>query len=424
MSQTLERLQRSSAEFPEHAPLSGERAVKSVIRRGRRRILAARVVGGTLAVTLTAGGAAALPHLLVPKPETPTIMGEVPDVDPPADKVVVEPKPDAAPKFAWDGDDKPAAEVGDYVKPEPESEPEPAKEPVVTTTKEPEPKPTTKPAPVTTFSAVQAWNVSDSEPPGTVYEGTGVPGHGVWVYSEYGEANGTIKSDGTFRIEAAFPNAPYGTKTFPVKVKDTVTGEKILFEFTTVRAGTVGEVAFTAIQKENEVSYRPPYSHYKGTATPGTHIDVTSEFGSASGEADVNGNWYVKVWFEGIPEGESRTFPVTVTHRESGQQQVFEFTGHHPGVTVAFSANQQNGSSPDALPWDVFYGTAEPNTVVRVWADYEGWPGWVETVANADGNWEVRVEFPNAPANQPFAVKTMSDFTGEKVYFDFVATYA
>jgi hypothetical protein len=85
-------------------------------------------------------------------------------------------------------------------------------------------------------------------------------------------------------------------------------------------------------------------------------------------------------------------------------------------AAVEFSAIQQYGSCAEPVPFDVFYGTATPGTEVHIISPY----GSGVAVANGDGHWEKRVEFPNAPFDGTFEVVVEGD--GGRSVFSFVRT--
>ena len=89
--------------------------------------------------------------------------------------------------------------------------------------------------------------------------------------------------------------------------------------------------------------------------------------------------------------------------------------GEEPAA-VEFSANQQYGSCAEPVPFDVFYGTATPGSEVHIVSPY----GSAVAVANGDGHWEKRVEFPNAPFDVTFEVVVEGD--GGRSVFSFVRT--
>ncbi|MGA7228241.1 MAG: hypothetical protein WBZ45_08540 [Acidimicrobiia bacterium] len=80
---------------------------------------------------------------------------------------------------------------------------------------------------------------------------------------------------------------------------------------------------FSAHQVYGECSETPPFDVFWGTGKPGSVIHVQSEYGSGNREVNQNGEWEIKVIFEGAPVGQ--TFAVKVTD-EFDHQQVFEFT--------------------------------------------------------------------------------------------------
>jgi hypothetical protein len=79
---------------------------------------------------------------------------------------------------------------------------------------------------------------------------------------------------------------------------------------------------FTAYSTFGSCSETPPYDVYYGTGEPGSQVQVTSEHGSGSVEVGEEGNWEVKVFFEGAPPAEA--FLVTVSD-EFGRKAKFEF---------------------------------------------------------------------------------------------------
>ncbi len=85
-------------------------------------------------------------------------------------------------------------------------------------------------------------------------------------------------------------------------------------------------------------------------------------------------------------------------------------------ASVSFTANQQFGSCGEELPYDVFWGTANPGSTVYIASDF----GSGTTTANASGHWEIRVDFPNAPFNDAFNVVAEAD--GGRKVFSFIRT--
>jgi hypothetical protein len=84
-------------------------------------------------------------------------------------------------------------------------------------------------------------------------------------------------------------------------------------------------------------------------------------------------------------------------------------------VDVAFTANQKYGECGEAVPYDVFWGTATPGAEVWVESPY----GSESTLADESGHWEIKVEFPTAPAGTLFEVAVESS-DGGMAWFTFV----
>ncbi len=190
-------------------------------------------------------------------------------------------------------------------------------------------------------------------------------------------------------------------------------------------AGNVGEasvmVVYQPIEKEpvhREFSANQkfgqntePYDKFYGTGVAGSLIKVTSEFGSGKTEVGAEGEWYLKVWFEGAPVGV--TFPVTVSD-QFGHSKVFEFR-RTEAVAKEFWAAQKYGSCSENPPYDVFYGEGAPGTVVEVGSAY----GSGRTVIGEAGGWDMKVFFEGAPVGEPFEV-VLETSAGHRKVFTFV----
>ena len=87
-----------------------------------------------------------------------------------------------------------------------------------------------------------------------------------------------------------------------------------------------------------------------------------------------------------------------------------------PAVTVAFAAAQIYGSCGEAVPYDLFSGSATPGSTISISSPY----GSGSTVADEAGHWSTKVEFPSAPRGETFSV-TVNGLGGAKT-FSFTAT--
>jgi len=84
-------------------------------------------------------------------------------------------------------------------------------------------------------------------------------------------------------------------------------------------------------------------------------------------------------------------------------------------ANIGFSAQQQYGSGGEETPYDVFWGTATPNSVVEISSPY----GNARVEVGKKGHWEKKVFFETAPVGQAFAVTVYAE-NGSKT-FDFLA---
>ncbi len=82
-----------------------------------------------------------------------------------------------------------------------------------------------------------------------------------------------------------------------------------------------------------------------------------------------------------------------------------------------FSAYQVYGECSENPPYDVFYGTGKPGSRIVVISEY----GDGETEVNENGEWEIKVFFPESPIGQGILVKVKDEF-GHKKSFEFTHT--
>jgi hypothetical protein len=81
-----------------------------------------------------------------------------------------------------------------------------------------------------------------------------------------------------------------------------------------------------------------------------------------------------------------------------------------------FTAHAEFGSCSEVPPFDVYYGTGAPGSVIRIRSEF----GSGETVVNERGRWEVKVLFPEAPFGETFRV-TVRDDGGHQKRFEFTS---
>jgi hypothetical protein len=169
---------------------------------------------------------------------------------------------------------------------------------------------------VVDFSASQKYGTNSY--PWEKFHGTAMPGTVIELSSDFGNAR--IVAEGyEWYLKLHFEGLTEAT-TFPI-VLHASTGHVMEFSFTYQPK----PIEFTAYQKYGSCSEPEPYDKYFGTATPGTTVTVSSDYGSGSTVAAANGEWLVRVYFTGAPTG----VPFTVTVSDSeGHSKMFEFVSY------------------------------------------------------------------------------------------------
>ncbi len=247
------------------------------------------------------------------------------------------------------------------------------------------------------FTANQKWEVFDGHPPKNKYFGTGTPGTTVWVGSAYGDGSAQIDSNGDWLFYVDFPTAPSG-EGFTVAVEN----EDQRREFTTKWVCGTYEWSVSHKYAENTSLWTKFY----GTGNPGDTVWAVSEYGEAQTTVESNGEWLVKLHFsdDTPPNDEIKV----VIESSSGNRAEFWYIWVVEVEEVEFSAHQVHGSCGEAIPYDVFWGTANPGATIWIESPY----GSGSTTATEKGDWEIKVEFPEAPVGEEFTVVVESSDGG------------
>ena len=161
-----------------------------------------------------------------------------------------------------------------------------------------------------------------------------------------------------------------------------------------------------------------------GSTEPGAGVVAG---GTYAAYVDADGVWSIQLVL--APGANGATFVAT---DEAGNQSVAKLVVHldvpeeappgdkpPPPTSFEFTANQTYGSCEENPPYDVFYGAADPHTPVSISSPYGG--GTVKS--DAEGKWELRVTFPEAPFEGTFEVK-VKDHTGAKKVFAFTSYFS
>lgn len=106
--------------------------------------------------------------------------------------------------------------------------------------------------------------------------------------------------------------------------------------------------------------------------------------------------------------------PTTTTSTTEPEQ---EPDGEGTSGAADFTAAAQFGSCSEIPPFDVYWGTAPAGAKVTISSEY----GDGTVYADSTGNWEIRVEFPEAPTGVEFPVTVTHVESGESKVFTFVS---
>lgn len=238
-----------------------------------------------------------------------------------------------------------------------------------------------------------------------VFEGETTPGARVFA----GKWEADVNDDGGWRIvlflEPGTQTAKFRAETDGGVAEAAVTITRIVSD------DPKEEPAYELVahQVYGSCSEEVPYDVFWGETAPGAHVLVWSEYGSAETYANDDGQFELRVEFPNAPFGQA--FQVKV--KSIDQKRYFEFVAH--GEAYELVAHQVHGASEAEVPFDVFWGETKPGAHVLVWSEY----GSAETYANDDGQFELRVDFPEAPYGVEFQVKVKS--IEQKRYFSFTS---
>lgn len=153
-----------------------------------------------------------------------------------------------------------------------------------------------------------------------------------------------------------------------------------------------------------------PYALFSGAAAPGTIVTATSEYGSAGLVVGASGEWTLELRLNDPPPGVE--FPIVLAVGD--QVFRFGFTSLWDPSAVDITAHQRYGVSDDVHPFEKFFGTAPPGTVVTAASEF----GSADGATGPEGNWSLGVWFDGAPAGEGFPVTVT---VGDRVFtFTFV----
>ena len=211
---------------------------------------------------------------------------------------------------------------------------------------------------------------------------------------------------------------PQETPVLPVAEEPTTTQAPSTTEGPTTTLDTIPpDLAITSPSPEQH--FEEKVVTFSGTSEPGATVVAGGKFEAF---VDGEGGWSIQLVLS--PGANGASFTATDT---AGNQSTARITVHYdvpepptttepPGEGVEFTANNTFGSCEENPPYDIYYGTADPETKVTITSEF----GSATVYANGEGDWSKQVFFPEAPYGETFLV-TVKDHTGAKKHFEFVS---
>ena len=97
---------------------------------------------------------------------------------------------------------------------------------------------------------------------------------------------------------------------------------------------------------------------------------ASSSFGSADATVGASGEWTLKLWMEAVPAGTGFKVRITNSVAEGVHDFWIETPAVEPVSEVAFTANAAYTTCSEDPPYNDYWGTAQPGTVVKIVSPY------------------------------------------------------
>lgn len=166
---------------------------------------------------------------------------------------------------------------------------------------------------------------------------------------------------------------------------------------------------------ENGATVKEETLRFEGVTEPGAVVAA----GPYTADVDAEGHWSIVLILN--PGGNLASFTATdAAGNTAGASVSVTYEAPPPPKeeppTAEFTAHNVWGSCSESPPYDEYYGTAKPGTIVQILSEY----GSGSTTVQANGEWYVKVFFETAPYGKTFEVKARDAF-GTKVFFEFTS---
>ena len=146
-------------------------------------------------------------------------------------------------------------------------------------------------------------------------------------------------------------------------------------------------IEFTAKLGADGRAKTPMTQGFYGNAQPGSAIRVTTQYGAADTTANADAKWETTLTLIDVPAGTKVAVRITSGTSDRIRTFIIERPGPPPPAApavvelTAFLGTDGRANSPMT---QMFYGNAEPGSVIRVGSDW----GVAETVAGANAIWQ------------------------------------
>lgn len=160
---------------------------------------------------------------------------------------------------------------------------------------------------------------------------------------------------------------------------------------------------------------------FSGETEPGATVIAGGKWPAT---VDAEGHWSIQLVLAPGANGASFVATDAAGNQASARITVYydapepttTSTTEAPAAGKEFTASATYYSCSESPPYDVYYGTADPGTLITISSEY----GSAVVEVNGEGQWEKKVHFETAPYGVPFLV-TVKDHTGKKKQFEFVS---
>ena len=165
------------------------------------------------------------------------------------------------------------------------------------------------------------------------------------------------------------------------------------------------------LHPENEQHFETSKIAFEGKVERGSRVFA----GDYEADVDDEGNWrIVLILNEG---GNLATFHASdeAGNKSTAQVKVYyDVPKDEEPADYEFTAHQKYGSCSEEVPYDKWYGTGTPGQQIWIGSDY----GSGTTTVGENGKWDIKVEFPEAPCGDEFAVVLETD--GFRKVYEFI----